>query len=143
MNKLACCLFLFASALAAGRAGDQPSDLDRLQGTWVVVSLIEKGKAVAAEEAATIEIVIDKDTYTAFEKGKIVVKYQFKLDPTKTPRQVDFTYLVGDDKGKTEPGIYVIEKDQVRFCLDEDKKGRPTKFEGDSFSVLTLKKKPS
>ncbi|MBM3993714.1 MAG: TIGR03067 domain-containing protein [Planctomycetes bacterium] len=142
MRKLLCSFVLFASVLFAAHAGDPPSDLDRMQGTWVVVTLIEKGKAVPADETAILEIVIDKNTFTAFEKGKMVVKYEIKLDATKTPKHIDFTALVGDDKGKTEPGIYAIEKDQIRFCLDDDKKGRPTKFEGDTFSVITLKKKP-
>ena len=136
-------MLLFASALVAQEG--QATDLDRMQGTWVVVSLTERGKAVPAEEASAIEIVIDKDTYTAFEKGKVVVKYKVKLDPTRKPKEIDFTYLVGDDKDKTEAAIYKFDKEQLTFCLDEDKKGRPKVFEGketETFSILVLKKKP-
>jgi uncharacterized protein (TIGR03067 family) len=145
MKTLALAMMFFASGLALALAGE-PSDLDRMQGTWVVVSLTEKGKAVPADEAATLEFVIEKDVYSAYEKGKLVVKYQLKLDSTKTPKQIDFTYLVGDDKGKTEPGIYVFDKEQIKLVLDEDKKGRPKVFDGketESYSVLVLKKKPA
>jgi uncharacterized protein (TIGR03067 family) len=145
MKTILASIALFVAGLLCVHAGEEPTDLDRMQGTWVIVSLTENGKAVPAEEAATLEFVIEKDVYTAFEKGKAVVKYQLKLDPAKTPKQIDFTYLVGDDKGKTEPGIYTIEKDQIKFVLDENKKGRPTAFAGketDTWSVLVLKKKP-
>jgi uncharacterized protein (TIGR03067 family) len=140
---IASSLFLLCGLLCL-QAGEKTSDLDRMQGTWLVVSLTEKGAAAPADEAASLEVVIDKDTFTTFEKGKMVVKYQIKLDATKTPRQVDFTHLVGDDKGMTEPGIYTFDKGQLKLCLDEDKKGRPTVFDGKetlSYSVIVLKKK--
>jgi uncharacterized protein (TIGR03067 family) len=43
----------------------------------------------------------------------------------------------------TEPGIYTFEKDVLKLVLDENRKGRPTVFEGKetaSYSVLILKK---
>ncbi|MBI3823695.1 MAG: TIGR03067 domain-containing protein [Planctomycetes bacterium] len=144
MKYLACLTPFLVAGIALLRAGE-PSDLDRMQGTWVVVSLNEKGKPIAADETKLLEFTIEKDTFTAFDKGKVVVKYQIKLDSTKTPRQIDFTYLVGEDKGKTEPGIYAFDKDQLKFVLNEDKKDRPTVFEGketEAYSVLVLKKKP-
>jgi uncharacterized protein (TIGR03067 family) len=145
MKSMLASIALFVGTLLFAHAGEEPTDFDRMQGTWVIVSLIENGKAISAEEAAALEFVIEKDVYTAYEKGKAVVKYQFKLDPAKTPKQIDFTYLVGDDKGKTEPGIYTFDKDQIKFVLDENKKGRPAVFEGketETCSVLVLKKKP-
>ena len=93
-------------------------------------------------EAAVV--VIEKDTFTTLEKGEAVVKYRIKLDPTKTPKTIDFTHLMGKEKDKTEPGIYTFEKDMLKLVLDEDKKGRPTVFEGKetaSYSVMVLKKK--
>jgi uncharacterized protein (TIGR03067 family) len=145
MKPLTLTIALFSMVLTVARAGEfDENDFDRMQGTWRVVSLTEKGKAVPAAETEVLEFVIEKNTFTAFEKGKMVVKYEIKLDPTKKPKQIDFTYLVGDDKGKTEPGIYQFEKGQIKFVLDEDKKGRPTVFEGketEAYSVLVLKKK--
>ena len=144
MKTLSCSVLVFLCGLASLRTGET-NDLDSMQGSWLVVSLIEKGKAVPGGELETLEIVIDKDTFTTFEKGKVVVKYRIKLEPTKSPKQIDLTYLVGEDKGKTEPGIYTFAKDQLKVCLDEDKKGRPMVFEGketQSYSVIVLKKKP-
>lgn len=144
MKPLTLTVVLFSATLVAAQPEFELNDFDRMQGTWRVVSLTENGKALPAKETELLEFVIEKNTFTAFEKGKMVVKYELKLDPDKKPKQIDFTYLVGDDKGKTEPGIYKIDKDQITFVLDENKKGRPTVFEGketESYSVLVLKKK--
>lgn len=143
MKELIGCAMLIAGAGLA-QPGDDPSDLDRLQGSWEIVSLVEKGEPAKKAELETLVVVIDKDTFTTLEKGEAVVKYRIKLDPTKTPRAIDFTHLTGDAKDKTEPGIYVFEKDVLKLVLDEDKKGRPTVFEGKetaSYSVMVLKKK--
>jgi uncharacterized protein (TIGR03067 family) len=145
MKTLSCTVLLYLCGFVCLHTDEKVNDLDRMQGTWRVVSLTEKGKAVSKEDADTIEIVIDKDTFTASEKGVVGAKYQIKLDMTKTPKQVDFKHLIGESKGGVEPGIYRFEKDQIRMILDEDRKGRPTVFEGKetaSYSVILLEKRP-
>src|SRR4051794_24542440 len=114
MKILLCTPLLFISALIGVQPGEKETDLDRLQGTWIVVSLVEEGKAVEAKETEILEVVIEKDVFKVFEKGKMVVQDKIKLDPTKTPKAIDFTHVGGDDKGKTEPGIYVFEKDLLK-----------------------------
>ena len=144
MRYAICTLLLFTGGFLAAQDGE-PTDLDRMQGTWVVVSLTEEGKAVLAKDVEELEIVIEKNTYTAFDKGMMVVKYEFKLDATKKPKEIDLTYLVGLDKGKTVPAIYKLGKEQFTICLDEEKKNRPKVFESkenETSSVLVLKKKP-
>lgn len=132
-------------AIAATVAGDEKSDLDRLQGSWIVASLTEKGKALTKEEIEGLEVTIEKDILTGIQKGKTVVKCKVKLDSAKNPKAIDLTYLIGDDKGKSEPGIYKLDKEQFTLVLDEEKKGRPTAFDGkgtETYSVHVLKKKP-
>ena len=144
MKPLISTMLLFSTAIALAHAGDDKSDLERMQGTWIVVALTEKGKALPAGELEGLEVVIEMDMLTAFEKGKAIVKCQIKVDSTKKPKAIDLTYLIGDDKGKTEAGIYKIDKEQFTLVLDEDKKGRPTAFDGkgtESYSVHVLKKK--
>ena len=144
MKTLICTTLLCISSLVAVHAGEKDTDLDRMQGTWLVVSLVEEGKVVPAKDIEILEVVIAKDVITVLEKGKAVVHDTIKLDPTKTPKTIDFTHVSGDDKGKTEPGIYVFEKDQLKICLNEKAKERPTAFEGKetvTYSVIVLKKK--
>lgn len=136
-------LFLLGSFCLLN-AGENDSDLDKLQGLWQIVSLVEKGKAIPSTETDPLEITIAKDKFSVSEKGKVAVEYTIKVDPTKTPKAIDFTHEGGENKGKTEPGIYTFENGQLKLILDEDRKGRPTVFEGKetaSYSVMVLKKK--
>ena len=144
MKTLLCAPLLFICGIAIAQEGDSAKDLEAMQGTWLVASLVEIGKALPAAELAVLEVTIEKDTFTVKEKGEVAVQYQIKLDPEKTPKAIDFTHLIGENKGKTEPGIYTFDKGQLKLCLDETRKGRPTVFEGketEKFSVITLKKK--
>jgi uncharacterized protein (TIGR03067 family) len=134
--------FLCVVLLQAGE--ETATDLERMQGTWTVVSLTEQGKAIPAAETEILEFVINKDVISVYEKGKIEVQYQVKLDPEKTPKTIDFTHQIGPNKDKTELGIYAFDGDKLKLCLDEKRKGRPTVFEGkesETFSVIVLKKK--
>lgn len=142
MKTLAGTIVTFCTFLVLVKAGE-PTDIDQLQGTWLVTSLTESGKAVPKDELDVMEIIVEKEKFTVNEKGKTIAQYQIKLDTKKTPKHIDFTHLIGEDKGKTEPGIYAVEKDQIKFCMDDAKKGRPEKFEGPTLSILTLKKKPT
>jgi uncharacterized protein (TIGR03067 family) len=148
---LASTLFLVSSFLS-GFAGEQPSDLERMQGKWLVVSLTEQGKAIPVAETDLLEFAIEKDVFTVLDKtptkekpsGDVVVQYKIVIDGAKTPKEINFTHLIGENKGKTELGIYQFEKDQLKFALDESRKGRPTVFEGKEtlkYSVILLKKK--
>lgn len=144
MIKLTTSLSVFFAVLVAAFAGDAATDLKLFQGDWSVVSLVEKTKAVPPGELEVLVVNIDKDVFTVKEKGKAVVQYQIKIDPTKTPKAIDFTHLDGENKGKTEPGIYAFDGKQLKFVLDEERKGRPTTFDGKEtadYSVMTLKQK--
>lgn len=144
MKHLIAIAVFIPSIVMAVHAGDAKTDIEKFQGKWTVVSLVEEGKAVPATELAGFEITIEKDIYTATEKGEVVAKYRFKLDPTKKPATIDFTALIGKDKEKTtELGIYAFDKDQLKMCVDETGKLRPNVFEGkgtEKCSVIVLKK---
>ena len=49
--------------------------------------------------------------------------------PKKTPKQLDLTATVGDNKDKLRLGIYEIKGDKMKFVLAAPEKERPTKFE--------------
>lgn len=144
MKTLLAPLVVFLGGLVCLQAGEIKGDLEKLQGAWVAVSLTELGKAIPEADIKDLEFTIAKDVYTVAEKGKTIAQYRITLDESKTPKEINFTHLIGDDKGKTEPGIYRFDKDQIKMCLDERKKGRPKVFEGkesDDYSVIVLKKK--
>jgi uncharacterized protein (TIGR03067 family) len=131
-------------ALALLRAGDAPSDLQRMQGVWKVIHLEEKGKKLPDKELSLMDAIIKKDTVTIRIGNEVGAEFIVKIDSKQKPKAVDFTHTLGPDKGKTELGIYSLEEDILKFCVEETKKERPQSFEGPataSCSVMILKRK--
>lgn len=89
---------------------------------------------------------IQGQTITWIRWGKGIDKLTFTVDPSKTPNQIDFTFLDGPDKGKTCQGIYKFERESLWVCLTEPdaKVARPTRMAfsgGAKTSMLLLHKK--
>ncbi len=134
------------------KADDKSNDdKDALQGTWQVTGVEEGGKeksdAEGAKEmkSATWIITADKITVSIPKQGKRDVTY--KLDPTKKPKQIDFTPLDGppNEKGKTGHGIYSLDGDVLKLCMPEapDTDERPMELatkEGGKAILFTLKR---
>jgi len=133
-------LVLAASTLALALA--QPADLKRLEGRYKVI-IMEKATGPAPKE------VIENLSFI-FKGNKLTVKLaneeeknaQFKLDPEKVPPAIDIFPLDGDYKGKTFPGIYKIDKDEVTIVMTE-KGERPKDFkpEGDAILIRLRREK--
>src|SRR4051794_22340839 len=115
-----------AAATAAG--GDAKKDTERLQGNWAVLHMEEAGKKAPDEILKAMAVEIKGDKLTVTEKGKVVVEFRFKLVPARKPAEIDLEHLVGDDKGKTEKGIYEFKEDTARFCVGDVGKERPKEF---------------
>jgi uncharacterized protein (TIGR03067 family) len=118
-------------------AGDGKKDQELLAGAWKIVSLEERGVKAPDDELKAMAIKIAGDKLTFTEKDK-AVELSFKLDPAKKPKAVDFTFLDGPDKGKTELGIYALEGDKLRFCVNGPGKERPTEFVSKKDSEIGL-----
>lgn len=104
-------------------------DLDKLQGNWVVGSLVIGGKEVPADSLKELRAIIKGDTYTLKVKDQVVEEGKFSIDPSKKPKTMDSTATVGPDKGKKTVAIYVIEGDTLKMCSSpagNDK--RPAEF---------------
>jgi uncharacterized protein (TIGR03067 family) len=73
-----------------------------------------------------------------------VAEFTLKLDAAKKPKEVDLVHTDGKEKGKTEPAIYDLTADTLKFCVNEAGKERPKDFvstEKSTFSVMQLKRK--
>lgn len=128
------------AVIAVGK--DMNGDLDRMQGAWDIVSLVEGGKAIPEDETKTLEIVVAGDRLTINKDGKTASDYAIKLDPQQ--KTIDMTITEGADKGKVAPGIYGFNGDSLKICVDEELKTRPASFDEKdtkTCSVITLKRK--
>ncbi len=88
---------------------------DELQGGWSMVLLFVSGEETPAEQAKSGELVVEDDVYRS-KLGATVETSTFKIDATKSPKAIDFTYTSGFLKGKTVKGIYKIDGDDLTIC---------------------------
>ena len=133
MNSLRITLLfaLFASALPVAHAEDNQAakaDLARLQGEWSMVSGVADGFAVPDAMLANSKRTCAGDVTTVIVGGQLLMKARFTLDPSKTPKAIDYAMLEGITQGKTQLGIYELDGDTVKFCFGEPGAARPAEF---------------
>ena len=115
---------------AIARAGEKPAAADKakgdneaIQGTWLV-SGVETGGKEAPDDGEIKQMKSAKWVVTA---GKITLNVpgqgehnvSIKLDPTKTPKEIDITPLDGpeNEKGKLISGVYSLDGDVLKICM--------------------------
>ncbi len=119
-------LLLAACNRQAPQAPVPKTDLDRLQGTWYLVSAMQDGKPLPEDKVKQTTIVFKSDKfrfpgsaeYATSKAGTI------KLDETKTPREMD---AISTDK-EVMLGIYVLEENGYKVCFAPAGKPRPTEL---------------
>jgi uncharacterized protein (TIGR03067 family) len=82
---------------------------------------------------------IAKDVYTTVMNGdQVFMKARISIDPSKSPKAIDYLMLAGPSKGEKQLGIYEIDGDTLRFCFASPGKMRPTEFTAKKGSGNTL-----
>ena len=114
---------LFAGLLLV--ADETPKgELEKYQGTWVLVSEEYQGKTVPAEELPDLSHTVQGNQvrYTANGRDRSAI---VTLDPRKTPKTYD---LMRDDGALSLKGIYTWDGETIKICAAEDQGDRPTEF---------------
>jgi len=153
--KTLCFLILTAGLFVAadGSAKDSPpkGDLEKLSGTWLTVSLVNDGKSIVDEktppkEGPTTKLVYDGNKWMIKVGDKTVASGIFKIDATKSPKEIDVMDESGKANDKTKLGIYELDGDTYKFCLAPAGKPRPSEFtskEGSGHSLgVSKREKP-
>lgn len=135
-------LGLAALSLAAAPADDlAKKHQEQMQGEWVMVSSTNAGMELPEEVAKKISRVVKGNEFTLTvpgEEGVMTIMAVFKLDPTKTPNEIDVTYKDGPNKDKTLKAIYELSGDTMKTCYGKPEADRPKKFESSEESGLTV-----
>jgi uncharacterized protein (TIGR03067 family) len=123
---------VFCTALVrAGAPDDKPrTDQEQILGTWEVASSEEGGKDVG-ESFRGMKVVFTKDRLKLMPKDETEAALQmdYKLDPQKKPKQIDTTHELDPGKPISQLGIYELDVDKLKICLEAAGRGRPDKFE--------------
>ncbi len=105
----------------------------KLQGTWRVVSAERDGMKVPDDESKKITLLIKGDKFTArrtenSEKPEEkIYDMSFTLDPSKNPKWIDVNYVDGERKGESSLGIYELNGDTLKICMNRGTT-RPMEF---------------
>jgi uncharacterized protein (TIGR03067 family) len=114
--------------LAAAPGKDEKDDLKKLEGDWIFSSWDHAGQPLPAEARETAKLTVKGDKYT-FHFNDLTEEGTIKLDPGKKPATIDLAITEGEDKGKTQVGIYKIDGDTITVCLAAPgAKDRPIDF---------------
>jgi uncharacterized protein (TIGR03067 family) len=132
MKRSGLLLLAAGLCLAADDAKDAAkAEMKKLEGTWVATSIEYDGEQVLGGEVKDVKLVISGDEISV--KGAIpdadkYAKLTYKVDPSTTPKIIDVTFTVGADKGTVMEGIYKLEGDELRLCVQVFGKERPGEF---------------
>jgi uncharacterized protein (TIGR03067 family) len=133
---------LAANARAIHGEKKDPPKVTELEGKWVFVSVLQGGTLV--KEIAGTKVVIEGERFKVLGEDANPDKLKFRLDPTKKPKHIDF---IEPNVEQSLKGIYLIEGDTLKICVDRGGKdrpsARPTDFaskEGTEISLTILRR---
>jgi len=138
------CGLMIAGSLASAK----DSEVERFNGKWKVIELVEDGKVIPEEvisewlpSGGRFSIVDNALQFTDHTDGKKQVKL-FTLDETQSPKGIE---LQGRDKKRESWGIYKFDGDQLIVCVSDpdDSTERPTSFSakaGSKRMLMTLQR---
>lgn len=125
--------------VAAGLTLADDKALKELEGTYAATAVEKNGMAAPKDIVDSLRVTIRGDTLTIRVMNE-EKKAKIKADKTKTPHTVDISPTDGPEKGRTFPGIYRIDKDEVTIVYTE-RGERPKEFKAEGEAVLLRMKK--
>jgi uncharacterized protein (TIGR03067 family) len=126
-------LAMVALADATEQLEGAQAEMKRLAGTWEGYAVEGRGER-PDRGPVHLRLIIDGDKISAVDlgspdKNKDMGKGAYKLDPGQELKQIDATGIVLPGKReKTYPGIYELDGDTLKWCVDNRAKERPAEF---------------
>jgi uncharacterized protein (TIGR03067 family) len=138
MKRFAVAGVLLAFGLCGIVVADEKA-LKELAGKYKTVSAEKGGVPIPREAAEKIVITIQDDVLTVDVGEGREKKAKLKVDPSKKPAHIDITPDDGPEKGKTFPGLYKLDKDDLTIVFTEQS-DRPKDFNSEGALLLKLKR---
>jgi uncharacterized protein (TIGR03067 family) len=105
-------------------------EITAMQGDWIMISG-ERNGVTFPEKILKVGNRVSKGDWTSVSiDGSTILEAKFTIDPTKSPKTIDYTLTDSDHKGQKRLGIYEWDGDTLKFCVGPIGKDRPTSFEG-------------
>jgi uncharacterized protein (TIGR03067 family) len=128
-----------ALLLVAAGADANKKDQEAMQGDWHCEKFVRDGQAASDDEAQALFRTVKGDGYTVSRFRKKAGAGTFKLNASKSPKEIDILPAAGP-KGKMVVirGIYKIEDGKLTMCYAAPEQERPKAFESKEESGVTL-----
>ena len=109
---------VLAFVLLCGCAGKPtPADAQRIVGDWVVVDFQSPG-ATEDRGQRRKRAVITEGTWAEQFQGDAFEDFEYALDPTQVPKEIDLIFTDANGRRLTVRGIYELpDADHLRVCL--------------------------
>jgi uncharacterized protein (TIGR03067 family) len=99
-----------------------------LQGKWKVTEFHTAQGSSVVEEGRLIPYTFDGNKLITVGPGDIGVEIEYRLDPTKSPQQIDQRFTGGRIGPWIAKGIYKVDGDKLTICYGNPNVARPTDF---------------
>jgi uncharacterized protein (TIGR03067 family) len=118
-------------------------EMERLQGTWKQIGYERDGVTDLLDELGwePRSTFVGDTFFVTLADGSIPIRGTYKIDPTRNPKAVDWTDIIGEDAGKTLLAIYRLEEDLFTFCAAYPGQERPTEFKTRPGQVLRVSRR--
>ncbi len=119
------------------------TEMTKFQGSWKQIAYERDGVTEPDDEHGwepTVTFTGDAFVVTLAD-GSVPIAGTFKLDPTRSPKTVDWSDSIGEDAGKTLLAIYALEGDRLVFCAAYPGDARPTEFKTRPGQVLRVSRR--
>lgn len=116
--------------------------LRSLEGTWEFESLEIDANQIPAAAMSSSRLLIDGDRFRT-ESPEATYEGVFSINVESDPQGIDIEFIAGPEAGNWNYGIFRLEGDSLKLCLDMTGKGRPAgfgTFAGSGHALETLRR---
>jgi len=120
------------------------ADLEKLQGTWTLVSMEVEGQAAPPKAIEGQSAVYEGDAVTLMDGETVRRRGIVTLDPTRRPAAINTWDQDGPREDRTTPGIYELKGRTLRLCFARPDEKRPDEFtteRGTGYILLVYERK--
>jgi uncharacterized protein (TIGR03067 family) len=121
-------LLALTAALLVTAEDPVQSDLDRLQGVWVLAAMETEGDEVPADQIQGLTATYEGNRLTLRTGEHVRRRGIITLAPSRSPRAINTWDQDGPYEDQTVPGIYDLDGDTLRVCFARPGEDRPKEF---------------
>jgi uncharacterized protein (TIGR03067 family) len=103
-------------------------ELKKLQGSWEIELQEEDGKTLSDKDLKGRTLCIGGSLFLVRHNASLIHLGKMKIDVSRSPKTLNAMVEKGNREGDILPGIYSLDGDTLKICLNMDGDGRPNQF---------------